>query len=361
VAPTAPATRAEGLSTVRTVNEIYPGVPSDTKDYPTGPYGLGARVPCLVVSPWSKGGWVCSQTFDHTSIIQFIEQRFGVIEPHITPWRRAVCGDLTSALNLKRADKSISKLPNTADFVEFVSGSELVPLTVAQIAAGKQPVPTLTLSAPADQTMPVQEPGQRPARALPYRLQADARASIDDQSVTINFRNSGEVGAFFHVRTALDASNRGQGTGPWGCTIDHVTRSASDTWRPEGSGNYDLSVFGPNGLFRRFADGLTPLSANLAVWNKHDTTSGGITMIVTNVGATSGIVNVADNYTGHSFEKYLDSGESFPTVLSLQASDRWYDVLITVNVDPSFFRHYAGHGETGEDSVSDPHIGRGEA
>jgi phospholipase C len=361
VAPTAPATRAEGLSTVKTVNEIYPGVPGDAKDYPPGPYGLGARVPCIIVSPWSKGGWVCSQTFDHTSVIQFIEQRFGVIETHITPWRRAVCGDLTSAINFSRPDTTTSKLPDTTGFVSFVSGSELVPLTLAEIAAGQQPVPTLTLSVPADQTMPVQEPGQRPARALPYQLQADARASIDNQSVTINFRNTGKAGAFFHVRTALDASNHGQGTGPWGYTIDHVTGRASDTWRPQGSENYDLSVFGPNGFFRRFAGGLTPLSANLVARCEHDTFGGGIAIIITNVGATSVIVNGADNYTGHSFEKDLEPGESFPAVLSLRASDRWYDVLITVNTDPSFIRHYAGHVETGEDSVSDPHIGRGEA
>jgi phospholipase C len=237
----------------------------------------------------------------------------------------------------------------------------LVPLTLAEIAAGQQPVPTLTLSVPADQTMPVQEPGQRPARALPYQLQADARASTDNQSVTINFRNTGKAGAFFHVRTALDASNHGQGTGPWGYTIDHVTGRASDTWRPQGSENYDLSVFGPNGFFRRFAGGLTPLSANLVARCEHETFGGGIAIIITNVGATSVIVNGADNYTGHSFEKDLEPGESFPAVLSLRASDRWYDVLITVNTDPSFIRHYAGHVETGEDSVSDPHIGRGEA
>src|SRR3984893_13403355 len=165
VPPTAQATAAQGLSTVSTVNEIYPGVPGDAKDYPPGPYGLGARVPCLVVSPWSKGGWVCSQTFDHTSVIQFIEKRFGVMESHITPWRRAVCGDLTSALNFSRADITKSPLPETDGFVSFVSGSGLVPLTVAENAAGQQPGPTLKLSVPTDQTMPVQEPGQRPARA----------------------------------------------------------------------------------------------------------------------------------------------------------------------------------------------------
>ena len=37
------------------------------------PTGLGARVPLLVVSPWSVGGYVCSEVFDHTSVIRFLE------------------------------------------------------------------------------------------------------------------------------------------------------------------------------------------------------------------------------------------------------------------------------------------------
>src|ERR1700723_863702 len=91
-----------------------------TRSIPARAYGLGARVPMLIVSPWSKGGWVCSQTFDHTSVIQFIEKRFGVQEPHITPWRRAISGDLTSALNFKTADRSKIDLPDTTNFISFV-------------------------------------------------------------------------------------------------------------------------------------------------------------------------------------------------------------------------------------------------
>ena len=66
---------------------------------PNGPIGLGVRVPFLAISPWSKGGYVNSQVFDHTSVIQFIEKRFGVQEANISPWRRAVAGDLTSVFN----------------------------------------------------------------------------------------------------------------------------------------------------------------------------------------------------------------------------------------------------------------------
>ncbi len=67
-------------------------------------YGPGVRVPMYVISPWSRGGWVNSQVFDHTSILQFLEKRFGVQEPNISPYRRAVCGDLTTAFNFKNTE-----------------------------------------------------------------------------------------------------------------------------------------------------------------------------------------------------------------------------------------------------------------
>jgi phospholipase C len=64
------------------------------------PIGLGFRTPTTIVSPWTAGGRVCSAVFDHTSLIRFIEARFGVLEPNITAWRRRTCGDLTAALRL---------------------------------------------------------------------------------------------------------------------------------------------------------------------------------------------------------------------------------------------------------------------
>src|SRR5947209_17919273 len=64
-----------------------------------GPIGLGFRVPMLVVSPFSQGGLACSDTFDHTSTLRFLETRFGVKVPNLSQWRRRVTGDLTSAFN----------------------------------------------------------------------------------------------------------------------------------------------------------------------------------------------------------------------------------------------------------------------
>ena len=66
----------------------------DGETYGDVPIGLGPRVPLLVISPWTRGGWVSSELMDHSSVIRLLERRFGVMEPNISPWRRAVCGDL---------------------------------------------------------------------------------------------------------------------------------------------------------------------------------------------------------------------------------------------------------------------------
>ena len=71
---------------------------------------------CCASRRGARGGWVCSETFDHTSLIRFIEARFGVDEPNITPWRRAVCGDLTSAFDFESASDRVPPLPSVAAY-----------------------------------------------------------------------------------------------------------------------------------------------------------------------------------------------------------------------------------------------------
>lgn len=112
-----------------------------------GPVGLGFRVPMIVVSPWSRGGWVCSETFDHTSTLRFVEKRFGVREPNISDWRRRACGDLTSALRFHQPRVTFPKLPDPAPV-----------LALEQQEVASLPEPTV----PADQVPPRQEPGNRP-------------------------------------------------------------------------------------------------------------------------------------------------------------------------------------------------------
>jgi phospholipase C len=228
VPPTPPQSAAQGLSTVPITNEIYPGGEDSTSGILTaGPYGLGARVPMFVISPWSKGGWVCSEVFDHTSLIRFVQARFGTAaaplsDPNITPWRSAVCGDLTSAFNFATPHDSAAKLPSTAAYV---------PPNNRRHTVSYVPLP------PAVQTMPQQETGVRHARAVPYRINAVASVNLAAEIVTLTFTNTGSKAAVFQVRSASPLQAPRSYTVGAGATLE-------DTWTFASAGlaAYDLSV-----------------------------------------------------------------------------------------------------------------------
>jgi phospholipase C len=111
------------------------------------PIGGGFRVPCIIVSPWTAGGWVCSQPFDHTSVLQFLEKFTGVREHNISKWRRQTFGDLTSAFRFGESAAEPPVLPDTSG-----------PLSRARYEAGNLPKPTLPGTG---QSPPAQEKGQR--------------------------------------------------------------------------------------------------------------------------------------------------------------------------------------------------------
>ncbi len=117
-----------------------------------GPIGLGFRVPLLVVSPFSRGGHVCSQTFDHTSQLRFIEERFGVKAPNLSDWRRATVGDLTSTLLMDHADTSVPPLPPTRDDPSYIAAKGCSETDLLEIATNQPPYPV-----PSVQKMPTQE------------------------------------------------------------------------------------------------------------------------------------------------------------------------------------------------------------
>jgi len=114
----------------------------------TGPIGLGFRVPMLIISPFSRGGLVSSDLFDHTSVLRFLETLFGAEVPNLSTWRRATVGDLTSAFNFKTTDQSNPNLPST------IPGTQQAIQQCVANLAGTTPFPV-----PNPQTMPTQEPG----------------------------------------------------------------------------------------------------------------------------------------------------------------------------------------------------------
>jgi len=120
-----------------------------------GPIGLGFRVPMLVVSPFSRGGYVCSDTFDHTSQMRFLETRFGVKAPNISAWRRSVTGDLTTTLHVTTPDTSVPRLPATAGAADRVVKAECTSLQLLEVdVSNPAPYPL-----PTAQRIPSQEPG----------------------------------------------------------------------------------------------------------------------------------------------------------------------------------------------------------
>ena len=125
-----------------------PGTPGE---YVNGqPVGLGFRVPCLVVSPFSRGGYVVGDTFDHTSTLRLIETRFGVEVPYLSRWRRETCGDLTSTLALDEPPRlDMPPMPDTAARLDDVERTVL-----------DLPPPRV----PETQAMPAQEAGTRKRR-----------------------------------------------------------------------------------------------------------------------------------------------------------------------------------------------------
>jgi phospholipase C len=111
------------------------------------PIGGGFRVPCIIVSPWTAGGWVCSDQFDHTSVLQFLERFTGLREANITDWRRRTFGDLTSAFRFRDA---LRKPP----VLSYTSGM----LSLARYGAANLPKPVFP---EGDQQAPKQEKGNR--------------------------------------------------------------------------------------------------------------------------------------------------------------------------------------------------------
>jgi phospholipase C len=120
-----------------------------------GPIGLGFRVPMLVVSPFSRGGYVASEVFDHTSQLRFLEQRFGVSAPNISAWRRATVGDLTSTLRMGHPVTSVPVLPSTAK--DTPAGVATLGCEAGDLVEARSDQPLYPL--PSPQRMPTQEPG----------------------------------------------------------------------------------------------------------------------------------------------------------------------------------------------------------
>ena len=326
------------------------------------PYGPGPRVPMYVLSPWSRGGWIYSQSCDHTSVLRFLEARFGIAQPDISPFRRALNGDLTNAFNF--ANPNDEPLPSLAG---RKSKTEADALRNAQ-----QQLPQIVPD--PGRGLPLQATGYRPSRALPYELQVTASTDVATSQVSLSFVNSGAAAAVFHVydQQHLDRLPRRYAV--------ESGKSLADTWAIDG--RYDLWVLGPNGFHRLFQGTLAGPRAQhrptpeVAV--HYDPAEVGLRLEARNDGPGRVRVTVRSNKvygalepvraSGHGDgEQARDAGTQWSLSLgghseqslswSLEATGGWYDLIVTCDTDPDFVRRLAGRLETGRDSVTDPGMG----
>ncbi|MGU3391568.1 phosphocholine-specific phospholipase C [Sphingomonas sp. M1A8_2b] len=299
----------------------------DLPAYRGRPYGLGPRVPMYVVSPWSRGGWVNSQVFDHTSVIRFLERRFGIHEPNIAPWRRAVCGDLTSAFDFTAADRApFADLPDPRG-------------DAARAAAiPKQVSP----QAPATTDRPWQEPGIRRARPLPYDLSVGE--TIAEDAVQLRFAAEGTAAAVFHVydRAALTRAPRRFTVEPG--------RALDGRWSFDADGRYDLWVLGPNGFHRHFVghrDDPAPLSG--LVW--HATADEGVLHLPAGHRAFDLVARIERVGATAQRTPLVDARHRW----SLRDSFGWYDITVSAAKVPGYRRRIAGRIDApGRVTCSDP-------
>ena len=341
--------------------------------------GPGFRVPLVLISPWSRGNIVVSEVMDHTSVLKFVEARFNVTFPVISPWRRAMMGDLTSAFNWSSPDYSWPSLPDTSGYVNAsnVQCDTLPPVVI-----------------PSKQTYPVQESGTRISRALPYQfvvsdaVVTSSSSGSGSAALALNITNVGSQGSPF---TLLDVGNLAAVTPrkyavEGGKTLVDSSLPVGTAGSSASSMQYYYALHGPNGFVRLFLGDLSvnggigaQLSANLT----YDVSGGALTITMTS-SAPAGqdvVMSIVDNAYGAPPQSYdLPGGESNNVVISSwpvcsAAQGCWYDV--TVNAvsskapskhltttkaasDPVFFqRRFMGRMETGVDTISDPAMGAG--
>ncbi|KUF14958.1 phosphocholine-specific phospholipase C [Streptomyces silvensis] len=307
-------------------DHVPPPVPAagNQEEYWEGrPTGLGARVPMLVVSPWTVGGYVCSEVFDHTSVVRFLEKWTGVREPNIGDWRRTVAGDLTSAFDFHRGYRQ----PEVEQ-----------PGEIPVFSGRWQPKP------PEKQSMPVQEPGLRRARPLPYQPDADLKRAKDG-TLKVRLRNGGRRSAHFALY-------------PYAAEFpvpQHQDVAHEGSWAlPEKSDAYHFTVTGPNGFRREFTgrgEGAAALSSAITRREIHLTLANrGKEPLVYTV-RPLGYVEEAD-VRRRTRTVRVRAGSSRTLAWATGDERGWYDVEVTAEGDEGFRRRLMGHIENGRASVS---------
>src|SRR5215217_763487 len=346
------------------------------------PIGLGYRVPMLIASPWSKGGFVNSQVSDHTSTIMFLEtflsKKTGkkIRSNQVSSWRRAICSDLTSTFRPAKAESTgVPQLQKKEAVITAIQNAKNKPAQVKPDPLSPQEIEKINARLPfasgASTFMPQQEPGTRKACALPYQLYAECSLNPAKDQLVLEFAsgkgNFGQktvpVGAPFNVYT--NRLYKGETGKTWSYAVaanDKIT----DQLNPVDFENeqYQICVSGPNGFFRQFEGDKTDPQLNIScayesagLLTKKPT--GNIELLIENEGAQPLEVAISDQAykSENSRTVTVGPGIKIKALIDLQKSSGWYDVKVSVKGSSLYSRQYAGHAENGEESITDPYMG----
>ena len=356
----------------------------ERKDFPEkfdkeSPIGLGYRVPMIIASPWSKGGWINSEVFDHTSTLQFLEHFLSkktgktIKEPNISDWRRTICGDLTSVFRPYNG----GPIPNPDflpkdEFVEGIHKAQFKKLPDDFKALAKDEIAQINIAPHLSPYMPKQEKGIKPSCPLPYQLYGDGKLSADKKSFEMKFKAGNDV--FGKLAAGSSFNVYAPGTYTEGQVTDVVrtwayTAIAGDTledaWPLNAfeSNGYHLRVYGPNGFYREFKGNAADPDMDIACEYQRSLTdnkklTGSIELKLHNLSSHAHTIEITDHaYKVNNHKKVIAKGGILQLPLSLTNSYGWYDFSVTVNGAHTFEKRYAGRVETGRPSYSDPQMG----
>jgi phospholipase C len=334
----------------------------------------------IIASPWSRGGKVCSQVFDHTSTQQFLEVFFNrklgknIHQPNISEWRRTICGDLTAAFSPYN-DKQLETLPflKRDQVVEDIFNAKFKQEPNGFKQLSQQEINEIIQTPAAMDQLVWQEKGIRPSSALPYELYADATLSPNKKHIEIRMTagnkmfGAASAGSPFTVYAPGRYTEKG---------VEDISRnwafavkagdSLTYTWPLHAFDNhqYHLRLYGPNGFYREFKGNAAAPEQEISLEYEIDAITrkptGNVLLHFTNTDAHKAIqVTVKDNaYKKKDIVREIAKGGTATLMLSLKDSFGWYDFSVNINGVEACEKRYAGRVETGKESFSDPHMGR---
>lgn len=336
------------------------------------PIGLGYRVPMVVASPWSRGGFVCSQVFDHTSSLQFLEQflhkKTGkpIRETNISSWRRAICGDLTSVFRPYHGEQFNTPASlNREQFIEGIHRAKYKHPPNAYKQMSKEEIAQINSSSSTALHMPVQEKGIRPANALPYEIYADSTMNKEKSVVELFFEAKQHVfgdkaaGVPFLVNAKGYKQQRMVVSSYAVMPGDRI----SDAFKLADfeQGNYHLSVYGPNGFCRLVKGSSSDPMVRIACQYQHTADgkqlTGNIELHLHNESNAATTIVIKDHYTNTTQTKFIGVSGKTTVDADLTGTHGWYDVTVALQGNSTFERRYAGRVETGKHSFTDPAMG----